>query len=373
MTTRQPSAWSRLLALAGLGLGAAPVACAGQGPIRASDPLIAIMGRVDRRDPSRVRVGYPGVTFRVRLDGTALGMRAASTSGDSRVAVLVDGREPRVVRLPRREADVVLVEGLPPGPHTVDVVHRTETWQGIVTVRSFAARAGGRLLPPPAWPDRRMLFIGDSVTCGEAIDRDDTAGAADVPTTSNGYLSYGMVLARALGAQAHLVCFGGRGLTRDWRGNSRVLKAPQLFELAVPEEAARAAWDHAAYQPDVVVVSIGTNDFNLALGALPARDVFVSAYVTFVRAIRARHPRAQILLTEGAIVNDDADPQRPQKTVLRGYIDDTVRLAADPAVRAAPARHYPGDARNPHPTREQHAAMARDLEPIVRELTGWRR
>ena len=135
------------------------------------------------------------------------------------------------------------------------------------------------------------------------------------PPAPNGDLSYGMRLGRALSAQAQLVCYGGRGLIRDWRGRRDVPNAPQFFDLAVVDELPRlhprATWDHAAYLPDVVVVSLGTNDFNLALGTFPEREEFVAAYVAFARAIRARYPRAAIILTEGAIVSDDDDPAAP--------------------------------------------------------------
>lgn len=184
----------------------------------------------------------------------------------------------------------------------MDVVHQTETWQGVVTVDGFLFEPGARLLDPPAWPERRMLFIGDSVTCGEAI---------------------------------------------------------------------ASVWDHAAYIPDAVVVSLGTNDFNPAIGGLLDREEYVGTYVRFVRAIRSRYPAARIFLTEGAIVNDEADPKRPPKSVLREYIAETARRAGDPLVQVVESRHDPGDRRDPHPNREQHQPMARDLEPLVRDAMDW--
>jgi len=123
--------------------------------------------------------------------------------------------------------------------------------------------------------------------------------------------------------------------------------------------------------PDVVVVSLGTNDFNLDLGPLPERERTVSAYVTFARAIRAQYPAAHVFLTEGAIVSDETDPARPQKTVLRAYLAETARRLGDPRVHVVEATRYPGDACNPHPTRDQHAAMAHDLEPVIRQALGW--
>lgn len=329
------------------------------------------MGRVDRTVPDRLRIGYPGVTLRVRFEGTELALRASSTSGDSRLAVVVDGAPPVVMRVAATEADLVLATGLLAGPHSVDVVHRTETWEGVVTVSGFRLPRGGRLLTPEPWPARRLLFVGDSVTCGEGIDRPPVCDKKDAARDSNAYLSYGMLVARALKAQAHLVCYGGRGLVRDWQGRSDVLNAPQFFGLALPDPATAPAWDHTAYTPDAVVVSLGTNDFNLALGPLPEREAWVSAYVRFVQDVRARHPQARVLLTEGAIVNDATDPQRPTRSVLREYIAETVRRLQDPRVHSFVSQRYPGDDCDAHPTRAQHEAMARDLETALRQALGW--
>lgn len=337
--------------------------------ISPSDPRIGVIGRVDTSRPGTLRFGYPGVTLRVRFRGPSLSLRVACTSSDSHLSVRVDNREPRVVRLRGGESEVTLATGLSDAPHTVELSHRTETWLGIVTLRGFLLQAGSRLLPAESWPERRLLLIGDSVTCGEDIDR--SSDCKKDGATWNAPLSYGMLLSRALGAQSHLVCYGGRGLIRDWQGNSAVLNAPQFFELAVASGEPQIHWDHAAYQPDLVIVSLGTNDFNLELGALPDRERYVSAYVAFVSRIRTLHPKASVLLTEGAMVNDFTDPTRPQKSRLRSYLAETVERLADPRVAVFASQYYPGDACDPHPTRDQHAAMARDLEPVVRRTLGW--
>jgi len=90
-----------------------------------------------------------------------------------------------------------------------------------------------------------------------------------------------------------------------------------------------------------------------------------------VAAIRAAAPRAHIFLTEGAIVSDDVDRARPQKATLRRIIKDVVTASGDAGIHAVESTQYPGDACNRHPTREQHAAMARDLEPVLRRALGW--
>ncbi len=338
--------------------------------VTANDPRVAVMGRVFRLPDGGLRFGYPGVTLRVALTGSGLTARAACSTGNCRLAVTVDAGPARVVRLPARERDVELAAGLGPGTHVVELVHRTETWQGIVTVRGLVLPAGATLETPPPWPERRLLFIGDSITCGEGADR-----AAMVPgdkaASSDGTRSFGMLVAQELGAQCHLVCFGGRGIFRDWQGRRDVLNAPRFAELALPSEADPVPWDHREYAPNVVVVSLGTNDFNLDLGALPTEADFVAPYVTFVRTLLDQYPQAKVLLTEGAIVNDAADPARPQKTVLARHLAETVRRVADARVVFVPSQHYPGDASDAHPTGEQQAAIARDLAGPIAALAGW--
>jgi lysophospholipase L1-like esterase len=253
----------------------------------------------------------------------------------------------------------------------VDVLRRSETWHGVMTVLGFDLAAGAQLHRPRPWPERKMLFLGDSVTCGEKIDRRPSAPGETPYDGWNAYLSYGMLVARALDAQCHLVCYGGRGLVRDWQGRSDVINATQLFDLAVPVEGDAPAWDHGSYDPDAVVISLGTNDFNLAIGPLPDREEFVSRYVDLVRLVRSHHAGAHIFLTDGAIVSDEADPARPQRTRLREHLSEVARRVADPRLHVVESRHYPGDATDGHPTLEQHASMAEDLTPVVRAALGW--
>jgi Carbohydrate esterase 2 N-terminal/GDSL-like Lipase/Acylhydrolase family len=336
-----------------------------------SDSRVAIMGRVDRGEPNRVRMGFPGVTIRLAFEGPSLSIRAADTSGHSSFAVVIDNGDPRTLRCDQGEHEYLLASHLAQGRHTVDIVRRSETWQGIVTFLGVRLASGQVLLPPAPWPRRKLLFIGDSVTAGEMIDREPTC-PGDPFGPSNARESYAMLLARTLDAQCHLVAYGGRGVIRDWQGKSDVLNAPQFFDLAVPDEPGPApAWDHSLYVPDAVFVSLGTNDFNLALGALPEREVFVSTYVRLLRAVRERYPQAQVFVTEGAIVNDESDSERKPKSTLREYLDETVRRLGDPRIRHVEAEHYPGDPCNAHPTREQHCLMARDIEPVLRAALGW--
>ena len=343
-----------------------------EGPtISASDERVATMGRTLTDDSGALRFGYPGVTLRFCFHGNHLSVIGSSSSGRSRVRLRVDGEPVKDVVLPQGETEIHGWSSPEPSAdgsskHCAELVHQTETWLGMVSVKGF--RVDGDLTPAPALPERKLLFVGDSVTCGEALLRQPGCQKNESWWDADG--SYGALTARALQAQFQLVCFGGKGVVRDWQGKTDVLNAPQFFPLTIPDESVDAPWDMQRYVPDAVVISLGTNDFNLALGEFPRREHFVSTYVRFIKEVLSNFPAAVVFVTEGAIVNDD-EPGAPQKTTLQQYLKRVVQELGSPQVVYVPATHYAGDTCDPHPTTEQHAAMAADLTPVIAKHLDW--
>lgn len=326
--------------------------------MRAADALSTSMGRSDIASDGSVRFGYPGVSFYLDFEGKTLSFDAISSGSQSVLEVRVDDSEPRLVALSMALQHVVLIGDTRSGRHHVEIMHRSETWHGIVSIREFFF--DGNLIPGRPLSQRKIMFLGDSVTCGEAIDRVD--GGNKTSLWSNPRLSYGMLAASELHAQAALVCYGGRGLVRSWNGKTDELNLPDFFQLAIADPANPVRWDHRRYDPDVIVCAIGTNDF--AVG-IPERDAYVNAYAALVRTLLSLHKHAQIVLTEGALLDGY------KKAVLSTYLTETVARVADRRVQVVHSQHYPGDANDAHPTRTQHAAMARELATQLRTIAQW--
>jgi lysophospholipase L1-like esterase len=325
--------------------------------LSASDARVARMGRTVAASDGTLRFGYAGVTLRLAFTGTRLSMDAQG--GDkSLVDVIVDGGAPTTVALSPALRSVELVKDAAPGRHTVELVHRTETWLGIVSVARFVT--DGKVEAAPALPSRKLLVLGDSVTCGANMERPDDD--KNNPHWWNAGASYGLLLGRALDAQTQLVCFGGRGLVRSWNGKTDEYQLPAYYGLAIPDASNPAPWRQADYHPDLILVAIGTNDFNQGI---PERASYVAAYVDFVRTLLRDHPKAQVALTEGAILKDE------KKAALTAYIAETVKRVASPHVHAVGSLHHPGDAADAHPTTAQHAEMAKELAGPLRKLVGW--
>lgn len=336
-------------------LAAAPAMAAP--PIAAGDPHVAVMGRTAPGPDGGLRFSYPGVSFYLNFEGTRLAASAEASGSDSYLDIIVDGVA-RKVRLAAGRAEVVLAQGLAPGRHSAQIVNRSETWQGNAALLWFDTDGAWR--SPPALPARRLMILGDSVTCGAAIDR--VPGAENGAASANPRASYGMLMAAQLDAQVHLVCYGGRGLVRTWEGKTDELNLADYYRMALPTQPAALPWDQRRYRPDAIIIAIGTNDFN---PGIPERAQYVDAYVALLRTLLSDHPQARIMLTEGGILAGE------KQAALRGYIAETVARIHDGRVSAIASTGYPGDQKNGHPTREQNVSIANDLLPQVRAVMQW--
>jgi lysophospholipase L1-like esterase len=183
----------------------------------------------------------------------------------------------------------------------------------------------------------------------------------------NAYESYGMLLGRRLDADTQLVCYGGRGIERDYRGLTiadNVVNAPDFLPLAIPSDKpeSRVPWNPARFQPDAIFISLGTNDFNLEKTKPLDENKWVGEYIAFLRDVRSKYPHALIFVTEGAIVTDP---------LLRRMVQRAAAESLDSRVLYTPSEHYPGNGCNGHPTGIQHQHMADDFEPVFRRALNW--
>jgi lysophospholipase L1-like esterase len=349
-----------------------PLGAAGTFVPAAQSPAVC-EGRFATGGAGELRLGFPGQLIHLRAEASSLSVKIRASSDTAFFDILVDGGAPKRVRLAKGEAEYPVFNYERVGNHSVVLQRRNESWQGTADVLGFSTE--GRLLAPDALPERRMLFIGDSVTCGAVSETTAdspkqpgwgaVAGHAD---TCNARAGFGGLLARKFHAQAHFVSYGGRGVVRDWQGLTTIANAPQFYDLALPDDNT-VAWDHARFVPDVVVIALGTNDFNQGI---PDQKDWVNAYVEFVRQVRRDAPKAHVFIAQSPIVNDSPD-QAPRRTVLNAYLGDVVRRLNDPLVQEAPTAHYPGLPGDGHPTGPEHVRIAEELGAVIAKATGWRK
>lgn len=327
--------------------------------IPATNPQIATMGRIHTNSDNSLLFGFPGVTVKAEVIGKSLTVDLQSSTGNSWIDVIVDEGAPTAVKITDQLQSIELFNFAEDAKHTVEIIHRTENWQGQITLKQFTLN-GEEFLAAPLLPKRKMLVLGDSVTCGEAIDR--VTGEEKNSRWWNARESYGMLTAKSLNAQVNLVCWGGRGLVRSWNGKMDDANLTDFYEFSVGDNDPVMKWDHTQYQPDLIVSAIGTNDFSQGI---PERETYVTAYVKLINKLLTNHPQSHIALTEGAILNGD------KKAALIDYIREAISRVNDSRVHQVTSTYYPGDSSDAHPTKEHHAAMANDLTSQLKALMDW--
>lgn len=328
-----------------------------------SEPAVRFVGRVDASEPNMARFAWSGTGVVARFEGTSIGVRLG---GDEQYTVLIDGvLQPKLVSTGGAD---VLASDLALGEHQIELYRRTEANQGESVFSGFEL-GSGTLLPPPPAPERRIEIIGDSISAGYGNEGADmTCGFS--PDTENHYLTYGALAARELGAELSTVAWSGKGVVCNYGDGpeSCVDPMPVYYGRILPERS-DSRWDFSRFQPQAVIINLGTNDFSTAED--PPAPEFESAYVDLLERVRAAYPEAQILCTVGPMLSG-ADLAN-----ARAFIEGAVQAraaAGDAAVKSfelAPQNPSDGYGCDYHPSLRTHELMAERLVTTLRTELGW--
>ncbi len=203
----------------------------------------------------------------------------------------------------------------------------------------------------------KLEFIGNSITTGYG-NAPDSIPCHFSPQTQNFLQSYASLLATALNAEMTAVAWSGRGLARNYdKTETGVL--PELYAYAVPGQA-KMEWESSSWQPDVVLIHLGTNDF---AHEIPAEDFWVKRYLSFIDTIHAQHPRTRFFLVGGPTLTDR--PSYPAYSTLKSYLNTIKEQAAakglDVEAHVIPSFEGAGLGCDAHPDKGAHEKMAQEL------------
>ncbi|HYD50992.1 MAG TPA: GDSL-type esterase/lipase family protein [Gemmatimonadaceae bacterium] len=338
----------------------------------AADGRVLVMGR-HAVEGDAIAFSASGVTFFLKLRGTALEVdlddEHRGGAGYNWFSVVVDGGEPTRFRTEPGKRRYTLAAGLPQGVHTVALSKATEGQNG--RNRLVAVHAAELLAPDPL-PPRRVEYIGNSITAGYGADaRPVACNAGTWFDQTHAWLAYGPRVARRVGAQWMLSAVSGIGMVRNWNSPAPVM--PRVYGGVHMDYADTVTtWDASRWTPDLVVIALGTNDFSDGAGPTPRPaldgEAFVRDYGRFVAGVRARYPRARMLLADSPML----DPARNER--LREYLRRVIaERAAAGDTTIAPfsyARRYVAGCSG-HPDLAEQARMADELEPAVRRWMSW--
>ncbi len=282
------------------------------GIIDADHPYIQYVGRFDFSNPKKVKFDWPGVYISAKFIGENISIRLNDNSNE--YAVVIDNSLPKLLQKDSTK-NIFIINGLSDSVlHTITIHKRTETFVGVGEFEGFILDQGCKLLPPEKRPERRIEFIGNSITCGYGVEG-DSPDCHFRPGTENANLSYAAITSRGLNADYHLISYSGRGVVRNYGDSNKTSMDPMpaLYDRICFYDSI-SKWDFTKWTPQVVVINLGTNDFSTQ--PFPDKNVFQNAYKNLIDRVRNLYPGVAVFCICGPMIDEPC----------KSYIKEVIKL-----------------------------------------------
>jgi lysophospholipase L1-like esterase len=306
---------------------------------------------------------WPGTYFETAFAGSEVAFVVGR--GDVSLRIRVDDAAP--LPLVRPAPGLYRVAGLTDGEHRLRVDVASESQAGPTAFGGF--RGGDNTVALPMQGRAlQMEFIGDSGTVGYgnmSTSRECTDDEVWATTdTSQGIAA---LTAAAFDADYQVNAISGRGIVRNYDGSAGDTLV-QAYPYVLFDKA--EIYQDADWQPEVVAIELGTNDFSTPLHAeekWASRDElqadFTATYIRFVQMLRERYPRATFVLWASDLNDGEIAAQvRKVAQALKALGDDRVSFMLVTGL-AMDACHW-------HPSLSDDAAIAARLAGHIREQLG---
>lgn len=231
--------------------------------------------------------------------------------------------------------------------------------------------ADGEISPTkPA--ERRIEFIGDSITCGFGIEG-SCAEEGFRTETENSAVNYASLTAKRFGADHSLISWSTIGLYSSWSDDGNINNGwimPMLYDYTdlglegIIGAKEHFLWDFGKYPSDVIVINLGTNDVSYTKDIPERLKCFEGAYADFLRHIREKNRSAHIICTLG-MMGDELFPQI--ENAVRSLNDEKIS-----ALRFDVQKEEDGIGAEKHPNTVTHKKAAEKLSEKISEVTGWK-
>lgn len=343
-----------------------------------TDTHILYAGRISFTNPERPAWNYPGVQIVAAFEGTSLKMMAKPGSGY--FMAQIDQAEPfKVAFRGERDSVVTLATALSDDRHTVRLMYAIEGYEMYPEFWGFILDSGKQLIDAPAFPSRKIEFIGNSITCGygnEGMLKEEHFEYE----TENHYYSYASITARNLNAQHWVVARSGIGAYRNYgeakTGSPRSCMPVQYeytgyaYDLKLRQEESflKERWDFNRYQPDVVCINLGTNDLSVNNYDL---TLLKEGYQELYKLARQHNPKAKIVFLTGSMLYNQELKEARQ---LLDEVAAEARKTGDQEVYRFDMSPIAGNdwyGNDWHPNIRQDEKMADELTPFLRDLMKW--
>ena len=328
-----------------------------------------------------VFMGYSstGVEFNVSAKKLSVNMIGDSTARGSdngsaaRIVAFINGERKLDQMLINPMQEFVIFEGTDVVEGVVQILKVSECSSSLAGIESICVDEEGTISATNP-RDLKIEFIGDSITCGYGVD-DPIKENHFRTSTEDNTKTYAYKTAAALNADYSMVSISGWGIISGYTGNDVKNEGSQLPKVydklgftwgssLGKTRPANVAWDFSVFQPDVVVINLGTNDASYTKGKADRIQEYTDAYVEFLRDIRSKNADAYIICCLGMMGQDLCPAVDAAVTKYKAATGDE-RICS---LKFDNQSFADGIAADWHPSEKTHTKAAAKLTAKVKEV-----
>lgn len=336
----------------------------------AEDTFVKPLGRTFMRDGARILSHTcSGVEFAFRGTSADITLTSNCKSSKARAAFYVDGELVKDTMLNSKEETFRIFESDEPRNCIISVVKLSEAAYSNIGVKSINVTSEYGIIPTPA-RKHKIEFIGDSITCGYGVDAADQYEAFST-TNENGAKTYAALVGKHFKADYNIISWSGIGVYSSYTESSKPNQSfllPPIYGKTAPNELSNDMWDFTQWQPDLVVINLGTNDNTWTKGIQDRADIFGEAYYKFIEQVREANPNAYIICSLG-VMGSKLLPEIKEQVALYSANTGDYRITTFEFDYRDGVND--GFGAGFHPSAVTHQKMADKLIPFISELLGW--
>lgn len=336
----------------------------------ADDIFVKPLGRTFMRNGARILSHTcSGVEFAFRGTSADITLTSNCKSSKARAAFYVDGELVKDTMLNSKEETFRIFESDEPRNCIISVVKLSEAAYSNIGVKSINVTSEYGIIPTPA-RKHKIEFIGDSITCGYGIDAADQYEAFST-TNENGAKTYAALVGKHFKADYNIISWSGIGVYSSYTESSKPNQSfllPPIYGKTAPNELSNDMWDFTQWQPDLVVINLGTNDNTWTKGIQDRADIFGEAYYKFIEQVREANPNAYIICSLG-VMGSKLLPEIKEQVALYSANTGDYRITTFEFDYRDGVND--GFGAGFHPSAVTHQKMADKLIPFISELLGW--
>ena len=294
----------------------------------------------------------------------------------TRIAIYVDGE--RVVDDMLNEVikKYTPISGDTEVTKTARIVKLSETAMSCFGLMPIQLEEGASVKPTEQ-KAHKIEFIGDSITCGYGVDDEDPTHKFKT-STEDVTRAYAYKTAENLNAEYSMFSISGWGIISGWTGDGKQKPDQQIplyyekmgfsYGAFGDKQPQDIDWDYSLYQPELVVINLGTNDDSYCTTNADRQQDYADGYAEFLKTVRKDNPDARILCVLG-IMGDRLYPY--VEAAVEKYSSETGDTNISAFHLEPQNAAEDGQVADYHPSEKTHTKAAEALTAEIKRIMGW--